>query len=152
MLGAPGDRRDEDILAIADETSGHFDYFICRADDNRRGRGDDEIARMLHEKLIENGVAENAVEVIADETDAVAYALNMAREGDLIVIFGDDITRCWKQVINLEIETTDADQSGENKTAQSFVEEDPGAFSLEPGEELIRDERGVRIARHEESD
>ena len=152
VLGAPGDRRDEDILAIADETSGHFDYFICRADDNRRGRGDDEIARMLHGKLIENGVAENAVEVIADETDAVAYALNIAREGDLIVIFGDDITRCWKQVINLEIETTDADQSGESKAAQSFVEEDPGAFSLEPGEELIRDERGVRIARHEESD
>ena len=152
VLGAPGDRRDEDILAIADETSGHFDHFICRADDNRRGRGDDEIARMLHGKLIENGVAENVVEVIADETDAVAYALNMAREGDLIVIFGDDITRCWKQVINLEIETTDADQSGESKAAQSFVEEDPGAFSLEPGEELIRDERGVRIARHEESD
>ncbi len=152
VLGAPGDRRDEDILAIADETSGHFDYFICRADDNRRGRGDDEIARMLQGKLIENGVAENAVEVIADETDAVAYALNIAREGDLIVIFGDDITRCWKQVINLEIETTDADQSGESKAAQSFVEEDPGAFSLEPGEELIRDERGVRIARHEESD
>ena len=150
--GAPGDRRDEDILAIADETSGHFDHFICRVDDNRRGRGDDEIARMLQGKLVENGVAENAVEVIPVEIEAVAHALDIAREGDLIVIFGDDITRCWKQVINLDIEAADADQAGESKTAQSFVEEDPGAFSLEPGEELIRDERGVRIARHEESD
>jgi hypothetical protein len=33
------------------------------------------------------------------------------------------------------------------------VKEDPEAFTLDPGTELIRDERGVRIARvHEESD
>ena len=39
------------------------------------------------------------------------------------------------------------------KHVQSFVEEDPEAFTLEPGAELIRDERGVRIARiDEESD
>ena len=36
------------------------------------------------------------------------------------------------------------------KPAQSFVEEDPEAFTLEPGAELIRDERGVRIARIDE--
>ncbi len=36
------------------------------------------------------------------------------------------------------------------KPVQSFVEEDPEAFTLEPGAELIRDERGVRIAKVEE--
>jgi len=32
------------------------------------------------------------------------------------------------------------------------VEADPEAFSLEPGARLVRDERGVRLAREEESD
>ena len=39
------------------------------------------------------------------------------------------------------------------KPVQSFVEADPEAFMLDPGAELIRDDRGVRIARiDEESD
>ena len=39
VLSAPGDRRDEDIREIAEAAAGVFDYYICRADDNRRGRG-----------------------------------------------------------------------------------------------------------------
>ena len=38
------------------------------------------------------------------------------------------------------------------KPATSFVEEDPEAFSLDAGARLVRDERGVRLARDEESD
>jgi cyanophycin synthetase len=74
----------------------------------------------------------------------------MAREGDLIMIFGDDITRTWKQITNFEAEGSRTNGSDENKAAQSFVEEDPQAFTLDAGEELIRDDRGVRIARNEE--
>ncbi len=150
ILGAPGDRRDEDIFAIAEETAGHFDHFICRADDNRRGRGEDEVPRMLQSKLVELGVEEKATEVMKDEVSAVAKALEMAREGDLIMIFGDDITRTWKQVINFEAEAADSSETDESTPAHGFVEEDPLAFILDEGDELIRDERGVRIARHEE--
>ncbi|MDT8342779.1 MAG: cyanophycin synthetase, partial [Longimicrobiales bacterium] len=42
VLSAPGDRRDQDIEDIADVAAGHFDHFICRCDDHRRGRGADE--------------------------------------------------------------------------------------------------------------
>jgi cyanophycin synthetase len=150
ILGAPGDRRDEDIFAIADETAAHFDHFICRADDNRRGRGEYEVARMLQSRLAENGIAESAIDVFDNEVPAVAHALGMAREGDLIMIFGDDITRTWKQITNFEAEGSRTNGSDENKAAQSFVEEDPQAFTLDAGEELIRDDRGVRIARNEE--
>ena len=39
------------------------------------------------------------------------------------------------------------------RAEQKFVESDPDAFSLDSEAELIRDERGVRIARmDEESD
>ena len=80
-------------------------------------------------------------------------SLSLAREGDLVVIFGDNIDRCWKQVSGFELEGNDSLGAAAEKPAQSFVEEDPEAFVLDPDSELIRDERGVRIARvDEESD
>ncbi len=38
VLSAPGDRRDEDIVAIAETVAGKFDHYICRRDDSLRGR------------------------------------------------------------------------------------------------------------------
>jgi len=152
VLAAPGDRRDEDILAIADEAAGHFDHFICRADDRRRGRGDDEVPQMLRDKLLVNGVDAAAVEVVPDEVASVAKALEMAREGDLVVLFADDVRRSWNQVIHYEGVSETVTSTDDTKPATSFVEEDPEAFSLEAGARLIKDERGVRLAREEESD
>jgi cyanophycin synthetase len=153
VLAAPGDRRDEDILAIADAAAGHFDYYFCKADDHRRGRGHSEVPEMLRDRLVEQGVKERRIEVIPSEVEAVDAALDRAREGDLVVIFGDNIERCWKQVAGYTVEDGPEAESVEDKPVQSFVEEDPEAFTLDPDSELIRDERGVRIARiDEESD
>jgi cyanophycin synthetase len=152
VLAAPGDRRDEDIRAIADEASGHFDHYICRADDSRRGRGHDEVPIMLRDQLLANGNAAEAIEVIPDEVKSVAAALDMAKEGDLVVIFADDVRRSWNQVIHYESDNAEGAAADETKPAHSFVEEDPEAFSLEPGARIVRDERGVRLARVEESD
>ncbi|HKJ17999.1 MAG TPA: cyanophycin synthetase [Xanthomonadales bacterium] len=151
VLGAPGDRRDEDVYAIADETASHFDSFICKADDNRRGRDGDEIPLMLRRRLAEKGVEEGEITIIANEQEAVAHALSKAQEHDLVVVFGDNVVRCWKQIVNFEPEGGSKDASSEEKPVHSFVEEDPEAFSLDPGTELISDERGVRIAaQHDE--
>ena len=153
VLAAPGDRRDEDIRAIADEAAGHFDRYICKADDNRRGRGPDEVPEMLAEQLRESSVANQQIQVIAAEAEAVQAALDMAEEGDLLVIFGDDIKRCWKQVAGYEVGESGRRKNETKTLVESFVEEDPEAFQLDPDMELIRDERGVRIARlDEESD
>jgi cyanophycin synthetase len=152
VLAAPGDRRDEDIRAIADEASGHFDHYICRADDRRRGRGEDEVPRMLRDQLLANGIEDSAIELIPDEVTSVASALEMAQEGDLVVIFADDVRRSWSQVIQHEGDNVATSTGEEAKPAHSFVEEDPEAFSLDPGARLVRDERGVRLAREEESD
>jgi cyanophycin synthetase len=150
VLAAPGDRRDEDILAIADEANGHFDHYICRADDRRRGRGEDEVPAMLRDQLLANGVEDSAIEIIPEEVKSVATALEMAQEGDLVVIFADDVRRSWGQVIQHEGDNAASSTSEETKPANSFVEEDPEAFSLDPGARLVRDERGVRLARDEE--
>lgn len=152
VLSAPGDRRDQDIRAIADEASGHFDHYICRADDRRRGRGEDEVPKMLRDQLLANGIEDSAIDVVPDEVMSIASALDMANEGDLVVLFADDVRRSWKQVTQHEGDSKTASTSKDNKPANSFVEEDPEAFSLDPGARLVRDERGVRLAREEESD
>lgn len=152
VLAAPGDRRDEDIRAIADEASGHFYHYICRADDRRRGRGESEVPEMLRDQLLANGVSADAIDVVPDEVMSVDDALDMAQEGDLVVLFVDDVRRSWNQVIHYEGDNAPARQADDVKPAHSFVEEDPEAFSLEPGARLVRDERGVRLAREEESD
>ena len=152
VLAAPGDRRDEDIRAIADEANGHFDHYICRADDRRRGRGEDEVPKMLAEQLLAGGIDASAVEIVPDEVLSVAKSLDMAREGDLVVLFADDVSRSWNQVIQYEADGETTGASKDTKPAHSFVEEDPEAFSLDAGVRLVRDERGVRLAREEESD
>jgi len=152
VLAAPGDRRDEDIHAIADEASGHFDHYICRADDSRRGRGEDEVPKMLRDQLLANGIDSGAIEVIPDEVLAVDGAMDMAAEGDLLVLFVDNVKRCWNQVIHYEDKGAITVTSDVTKPVHSFVEADPDAFSLDDGVRLVRDERGVRLAREEEDD
>jgi cyanophycin synthetase len=152
VLSAPGDRRDEDIRAIADEACGHFDHYICRADDRRRGRENDEVPMMLRNQLLANGIESSAITLIPDEVLAVESALDMAQEGDLLVLFADDVRRSWNQVIHYEGDNAEARTAVEGKPIHSFVEPDPEAFSLDPGARLVRDERGVRLAREEESD
>ena len=151
VLGAPGDRRDEDIHAIADAAAPHFDHFICRADDNRRGRDQREIPLMLESRLMEQDVAAASIEVVADEQAALQRGLEASGPGDLLVVFGDDVVRCWKQIINFE-SGEGVPAAADSSSGLSLVEENPQAFMLEPGDELIRDERGVRIARQDVED
>jgi cyanophycin synthetase len=102
VVAGPGDRRDEDIRAIATAVAGHFDHYICRRDDGLRGRASDEVPRMLAAVLREHGVPESAIQLIPDEQEAVAAALAMGGEGDLVLIFADALTRSWKQVIKFK--------------------------------------------------
>ncbi len=150
VVSMPGDRRDEDILESAGILAGHFDQYICKADDNRRGRGDDEIPRLMRDGLLAHEVADDNISLIPDEQEAIATALEQAGEGDLLVIFGDNITRCWKQIIyhggDREPPVEMEDSLDENISGA------PAALMLEDGMHLISDDRGVRLARSEEGD
>ncbi len=152
VLAAPGDRRDEDINAIADEAAGHFDCYVLKADDNRRGRDLQEVPQMLRKQLIKKGVTESQIEIVADETKAVDAALSMSCEGDLLLIFGDDITRCWKQIINFNSESSSKSTDAIQPVVSNVIKP-TGSNDLDIGAfELIKDDRGVRIARQEDND
>ena len=153
VLAGPGDRRDEDLVAIANAVAGRFDHYICRRDDSLRERAPDEVPRIQAKALRAAGVAEQAISVIPDEQDAIAAALNMGQPGDLLLIFADALVRSWKQItkfrpagaapVSAPVPTASAEHST-LASAQSRLSEGPApTFSLEG---LIRDERGVRYA------
>jgi cyanophycin synthetase len=150
LLSAPGDRRDEDILEIAEIAAGHFDYFVCRCDDNRRGRGKDEVAVMLKNRLLEKGVPSDRIEVVPDEQEATARVLEFAEADDLVLILGDNEKRSWKQIIYYKSGARADDATRKVKGAVELP--DVGGFTFDADVEIVSDERGVRIARNEEAD
>ncbi len=149
VLAAPGDRRDQDIEEIADIAAGHFDHFICRCDDHRRGRGPDEVAQMLKARLIAQGVSEDRIDVIADEQAAIEHALKLAGPGDLLLVLADKIKRSWKQIVQFKPGVSHAPSA---RRPETIVIPDIEGFRLDDNIALISDERGVRIARDESSD
>jgi cyanophycin synthetase len=146
VLAAPGDRRNEDILEIGRTAAGHFDHYICRRDDGRRGRGTDEVPRMLRGALLEEGVSTSAIEVVPEETRAVDRALKLAKPGDLVLIFADALQRTWNQVTTFEPESGRKRAAVPAKPSPMRVEEATATTSFIDGRAFVRDSRGVRLA------
>ena len=145
VFSAPGDRRDEDIRASVEACLPEFTHFICKADLNRRGRGHDELPQLVKSYLLELGVAAENIWVIAEEEEAVDFALNNAEAGDLLVITADDLTRTWKQIINLN-----SDQPKSEETlpgSKVFAPKTESLSMLDQGEAIAIDERGARLVR-----
>jgi len=147
VLAAPGDRRDEDIREIARLCAGRFDHIICRRDDNPRGRGEDEVPRLLRDALIEHGSKAASIEIIPLEPAALARALGLARKDDLLLVFGDKPGRCWKQITGFQPEMTHQPEPPVPAPAPVTMEPAPSLAVSLGGETLVRDERGVRLAR-----
>jgi len=169
VLSAPGDRRDEDILAIAGVAAdANFDQYICRRDDSLRGRKDDEVPNMLASALRAAGIADDRITVITDEQEAIDGALRMARATDLVLIFADALSRGWKQIVNfkpdLDASVIPAPHAARSVPRAVVLEEGP-ADDVEPAKAslvreaplsswtntsedlvLLRDERGVILA------
>ena len=106
----------------------------------------------MREALLANGVPADQIEVIPDEQAAVDAALREAEAGDLLLIFGDAITRTWKQVIQFR---PDAASRQVERPRSSRPEPIPAMVAplLEDHRrEFVRDSRGVRLAREEHED
>ena len=80
-----------------------------------------------------------------DEPVALDFALNLATDGDLLVINGDDTVRCWKQIIYFK-------NPNRSEQAATSTKPRPVVVGMEDlitdADTLIRDERGVRLARN----
>ena len=148
VVAGPGDRRDEDLHAIAKAVAGRFDHYICRRDDNLRDRAPDEVPRMIATALVAEGVANRQISIIPDEQEAIDAALHMGQPGDLLLIFADALVRSWKQITKFRPAGAPEPQArtavpAPPPTLSEAGTEPPPLSSLEG---LLRDERGIRLA------
>ena len=103
--------------------------------------------------MLANGVASADIEVIPDEQAATQAALEMAEQGDLLMVFADSIARTWKQIQDFQ-----SDGKGEqNESALAHTVDlgeyiDTSLLGLDDNLEMVRDDRGVRLVSNEESD
>jgi cyanophycin synthetase len=152
VIAAPGDRRDEDIMDIGRIAATRFDRYICRRDDQLRGRKTDEVPHLLRDALLAYGAVADEISIIPDEQVAVDTALREAQAGDLVLIFGDAITRSWKQVIQFRPGSRPIDRTARvSRPEAAMAAVIPEPVPLEDRRrEFVRDVRGVRLAREED--
>ena len=95
------------------------------------------------------GVEASTLKLIIDEQEAINAALDMANRGDLVLIFGDATSRCWKQIITYTPSETAAEASPvDDHVEASLLAElsTPRGLDIREFESLIIDERGARLA------
>jgi cyanophycin synthetase len=116
VIAAPGDRRDEDIFALAAAAAPAFDLVLLREDDDLRGRQPGEVGNLLRQGLIQAGFpAERICPRVYSEEEAVNEALGMARPGDLVVIFGDKLARVWDLIVGFKKEDREPEPALEKR-------------------------------------
>jgi cyanophycin synthetase len=98
LVTMPGDRRDEDLRELGRAASG-MDYVIAKEHPKYlRGRAAGGVARLIGEGLEEGGLPPERWETVLSEPEAVARALEMMEDGDLVLIVADDTAAVLAQL------------------------------------------------------
>lgn len=101
VVATPGDRRDEDIRELGRVAARYFDEVIIREDKRLRGRKAGETAALVREGAegaIREGARAGNIEIRLDEMDAVRFALDRSRAGDLVLLCVDYVSEIWKEL------------------------------------------------------
>ncbi|MFL5733488.1 MAG: cyanophycin synthetase [Chloroflexia bacterium] len=126
VVAAPGDRRDVDIQELAAVAAHTFDWIIVREDEDPRGREPGEVAHLIADTIARTRPS-LPMTIIPDEGEAVAQALEMARDGDLVVIFVDRVEESIEQV---------------KEAARMLAQEESGSFWVPMPDGPARSHRG----------
>ena len=150
VLAMPGDRRDEDIREVAGSrpatSTTTFAAETTTAADADPDRGAGDTGRRPGSKPASRNTASRSCPMSRRPTSPRCRWL---AAGDLLLILADSIARSWKQIIYFKPgDEVVADQAG--PAAVEIPPDVIGSFELDDNLELIRDERGVRIARESE--
>ena len=92
MIGAAGDRRDDDMRELGAVAAQHFDVIVIREDERLRGRKPGETAELVAEgarAAMQEGARCRQVEVVLDELEATRHVLARTNPGDLVVMCVD---------------------------------------------------------------
>jgi cyanophycin synthetase len=92
VIGGTGDRRDDDLLLYGRIAAQMFTNVIVREDDDLRGRAPGDSKRLVIEGL-KSVNPDIPVKEFTSAPEAINYALNHARKGELLVILADNVSR-----------------------------------------------------------
>lgn len=90
VIGAPGDRRDEDIIELGQLAAGMFSRVFIKEDKDLRGRKPRAVADLLRQG-VENVNSNIPCITILDEAEALTAALDSAPQSSLVVVFPDKV-------------------------------------------------------------
>ncbi|WP_122469040.1 glutamate ligase domain-containing protein [Brevundimonas lutea] len=100
MLSVPGDRRDDEILAMGEIGAVFFDDLVFRETPDNRGRSPGEVIRLMTEGALAANAEPGRIRGVRREEDAVQASLDLARPGDLVVLTPTRVDAVWRQVLD----------------------------------------------------
>jgi len=103
MIGAAGDRRDEDMRELGAVAAQHFDVIVVREDDRLRGRKPGETADLVADgvrQAMSEGARCRQVEVVLDEIEAVGHVMTRTNPGDLVMMCVDQHAQVLAELEN----------------------------------------------------
>ncbi|HEU5324976.1 MAG TPA: cyanophycin synthetase [Candidatus Limnocylindria bacterium] len=100
VVATAGDRREEDIRELGRVAARYFDEIIVREDENNRGRPRGSTAELIVEGIESAGSERRvgSVTTILDELQATRRALDLATDGDVVVVCVDHANQVWKEL------------------------------------------------------
>lgn len=95
IITAPGDRMDKYIKELGAISTEFCDNIIIREQMDLRERQQGETAALLREGAVETGYDTKKIKTILKEEDSLLEAMNVAKQGEVIVLF----TQCLDVII-----------------------------------------------------
>jgi cyanophycin synthetase len=95
-MSVPGDRRDEDILAMGERAASNFDQMVFWEDEDLRGREKGTVRSLLAQGT--QAADGCVVDKVEDQCAAARACFNLGRRGDLILITAADVEAVWQLI------------------------------------------------------
>jgi len=90
VVGVPGDRADHVIREAGRTAARLFDRIVVKEDDDPRGRPRGETAQLLCHAIAAEAPGRRC-DVVLNEAEALASAIDTMEQGDVVVLFYDDL-------------------------------------------------------------
>ncbi|MFC2168792.1 cyanophycin synthetase [Acidobacteriota bacterium] len=101
MAVGTGNRRTQDIIDFGASLAEFYDHIVI-TDTDPRDRTPGETCELVREGLLKAGYSKENINIIINGREATQKALNMASDGDIVVLQADDIQQVTKDVLDFK--------------------------------------------------
>lgn len=104
MASGTGNRREKDIIEYGVSLSNFYDHVII-TDTDTRDRAPGKVADLVRQGLVKGGFKDDMITILLDGREATGRALEMAEQGDVVVLQADDIDVVIQDVMEYKEKT-----------------------------------------------